>query len=171
MDSLYNDQFNSFNTYLLENEISILSQDIISSAILYPYLSKIHSFIIRNNISPEEQFILFKPYNSNIDFNLKFLGYFKPYVDFIYIDIYNRVKNEKKFNSLVDFNQKRLMKADEIITSDLVKERVLRFHAVGFLLQKQHDSINRAFLKTFTQISKNESINKEIFNLYDSLKE
>ena len=171
VDSLYTDQFNSFNTYLFENEISILSQDIISSAILYPYLSKIHSFIIRNNISPEEQFILFKPYNSNIDFNLKFLGYFKPYIDFIYLDIYNRVKNEKKFNSLVEFNQKRLIKTDEIITSYLVKERVLRFHAVGFLLQKQHDSINRTFLKTFTQVSKNESINKEIFNLYESLKE
>ena len=63
VDSLYTDQFNSFNTYLLENKISILSQDIISSAILYPYLSKIHSFIIRNNISREEQFILFKLYN------------------------------------------------------------------------------------------------------------
>ena len=102
---------------------------------------------------------------------MKFLGYFKPYIDFIYLDIYNRVKNEKKFNSLVEFNQKRLIKTDEIINSYLVKERVLRFHAVGFLLQKQHDSINRAFLKTFTQVSKNESINKEIFNLYESLKE
>ncbi len=171
VDSLYTDQFNSFNKYLLENEISILSQDIISSAILYPYLSKIHSFIIRNNISPEEQFILFKPYNSNIDFNLKFLGYFKPYIDFIYLDIYNKVKNEKKFNSVVEFNQRRLIKTDDIINSTLVKERVLRFHAVGFLLQKQHDSINRTFLKTFTQVSKNESINKEIFNLYEKLKE
>ena len=171
VDSLYTNQSNSFNTYLLENEISILSQDIISSAILYPYLSKIHSFIIRNNISPEEQFILFKPYNSNIDFNLKFLGYFKPYIDFIYLDIYNKVKNEKKFNSVVEFNQRRLIKTDDIINSTLVKERVLRFHAVGFLLQKQHDSINRTFLKTFTQVSKNESINKEIFNLYEKLKE
>ena len=40
-----------------------------------------------------------------------------------------------------------------------------------FLLQKQHDSINSAFLKTFTEVSKNQSINKEIFNLYESLKE
>ena len=115
VDSLYTDQLNSFNTYLLDNEISILSQDIIYSAILYPYLSKIHSFIIRNNISPEEQFILFRPYSSNIDYNLKFLGYFKPYIDFIYLDIYNKVKNEKKFNSVVEFNQRRLIKTDDII--------------------------------------------------------
>jgi len=171
VDSLYTNQLNSFNKYLFENKISIMSQNIIYSAILYPYLSKFHSFIIRNNISPEEQYILFNPYISNIDFNSKSLGYFKPYIDFIYLDIYNKVKNEKKFSSAIDFNQKRLIKTDEIVTSSLVKERVLRFHAIGFLLQKQNDSINRIFLKTFTQVSKNESINKEIFNLYEELKE
>ena len=77
-------------------------------------------------------------------------------------------KNLILLSSLI---KRRLIKTDEIINSTLVKERVLRFHAVGFLLQTQHDSINRAFLKTFTQVSKNESINKEIFNLYESLKE
>ena len=170
VDSLYNNQFNSFNTYLLQNKISVLSQDIIYSAILYPYLSKIHSFIIRNNISSEKQYVLFKPYSSNIDFNSKYLGYFKPYIDFIYLDIYNKVKNEKNFNSVVDFNKRRLIKTDEMISSNLIKERVLRFHAIGFLLQKQHDSINKSFLETFNKVSKNKLINKEIFNLYEKLK-
>jgi len=170
VDSLYTNQFNSFNTYLSENKISILSQDIINSAILYPYLSKLHSFIIRNNISPQEQSFLFQRYNSIIDFNSKHLGYFKPYIDFIYLDIYNRVKNEIKFNSVIDFNQKRLIKTDELISSNLVKERVLRFHAIGFLLQKQDDSINKSFLKTFTKVSKNKLVDEEIFNLYEKLK-
>ena len=170
VDSLYNNQFNSFNTYLLQNKISVLSQDIIYSAILYPYLSKIHSFIIRNNISPEKQYVLLKPYSSNIDFNSKYLGYFKPYIDFIYLDIYNKVKNEKNFNSVVDFNKRRLIKTDEMISSNLIKERVLRFHAIGFLLQKQHDSINKSFLETFNKVSKNKLVNKEIFNLYEKLK-
>ena len=170
VDSLYNNQFNSFNTYLLQNKISVLSQDIIYSAILYPYLSKIHSFIIRNNISSEKQYVLLKPYSSNIDFNSKYLGYFKPYIDFIYLDIYNKVKNEKNFNSVVDFNKRRLIKTDEMISSNLIKERVLRFHAIGFLLQKQHDSINKSFLDTFNKVSKNKLINKEIFNLYEKLK-
>ena len=170
VDSLYNNQFNSFNTYLLQNKISVLSQDIIYSAILYPYLSKIHSFIIRNNISSEKQYVLFKPYSSNIDFNSKYLGYFKPYIDFIYLDIYNKVKNEKNFNSVVDFNKRRLIKTDEMISSNLIKERVLRFHAIGFLLQKQHDSINKSFLETFNKVSKNKLVNKEIFNLYEKLK-
>ena len=171
VDSLYTNQFNSFNTYLSENKISILSQDIINSAILYPYLSKFHSFIIRNNISSEEQSVLFEPYNSIIDFNSKSLAYFKPYIDFIYLDIYNRVKNEIKFNSVIDFNQKRLIKTDEVISSSLVKERVLRFHAIGFLLQKQDDSINKSFLETFKKVSKNKLVDEEIFNLYEKLKE
>jgi len=171
VDSLYTNQFNSFNTYLSENKISTLSQYIINSAILYPYLSKFHSFIIRNNISSEEQSVLFEPYNSIIDFNSKSLGYFKPYIDFIYLDIYNTVKNEIKFNSVIDFNQKRLIKTDEVISSSLVKERVLRFHAIGFLLQKQDDSINKSFLETFTKVSKNKILDEEIFNLYEKLKE
>ena len=72
--------------------------------------------------------------------------------------------------AVVDFNKRRLIKTDEIISSNLIKERVLRFHAIGFLLQKQHDSINKSFLETFNKVSKNKLINKEIFNLYEKLK-
>ena len=170
VDSLYQRQLFFFNDFIKTNKISISSNEIIKSAILYPYISKFHSYVIRNNINLIDQGLLFEEFNSDIKFNIDALGYFKPYIDFLYLDIYNNVKNENNYKNTLDFNIKRLLVTDKIIKSDLVKSRVLRFHAIGFLLQRENDSINNKFLESFFRISKNKLINKEISKLYIDLK-
>ena len=170
VDSLYQGQLFFFNDFIKTNKISRLSNEIIRSAILYPYISKFHSYVIRNNINMTDQDLLFEEFNSNIKFNIDALAYFKPYIDFLYLDIYNNVKNKNKYENTLDFNIKRLLVTDKIIKSDLVKSRVLRFHAIGFLLQREDDSINNKFLESFFRISKNKLINKEISKLYIDLK-
>lgn len=170
VDSLYQRQLYFFNDFIKTNKISISSNKIIKSAILYPYISKFHSYVIRNNINMTDQGLLFEEFNRDIKFNIDALGYFKPYIDFLYLDIYNNVKNENNYKNTLDFNIKRLLVTDKIIKSDLVKSRVLRFHAIGFLLQRENDSINNKFLESFFRISKNKLINKEISKLYIDLK-
>ena len=170
VDSLYQRQLFFFNDFIKTNKISISSNEIIKSAILYPYISKFHSYVIRNNINMTDQGLLFKEFNRDISFNIDALGYFKPYIDFLYLDIYNNVKNENNYKNTLDFNIKRLLVTDKIVKSDLVKSRVLRFHAIGFLLQRENDSINNKFLESFFRISKNKLINKEISKLYIDLK-
>ncbi len=78
--------------------------------------------------------------------------------------------SETNENSL-DFNIQRLLYTDKIIKSKLVKSRILRFHAFGFILQRQDDIKNKTFLKTFFEISKDKKVNEEINNLYYELKE
>ena len=170
VDSLYQRQLFFFNDFIKTNKISISSNEIIKSAILYPYISKFHSYVIRNNINMIDQGLLFEEFNSDIKFNIDALGYFKPYIDFLYLDIYNNVKNENNYKNTLDFNIKRLLVTDKIVKSELVKSRVLRFHAIGFLLQRENDSINNKFLESFFRISKNKLINKEISKLYIDLK-
>tara|TARA_X000001036_G_scaffold434662_1_gene474423 strand:+ start:828 stop:1769 length:942 start_codon:yes stop_codon:yes gene_type:complete len=170
VDSLYQRQLFFFNDFIKTNKISISSNEIIKSAILYPYISKFHSYVIRNNINLIDQGLLFEEFNSDIKFNIDALGYFKPYIDFLYLDIYNNVKNENNYKNTLDFNIKRLLVTDKIVKSELVKSRVLRFHAIGFLLQRENDSINNKFLESFFRISKNKLINKEISKLYIDLK-
>ena len=170
VDSLYQRQLFFFNDFIKTNKISISSNEIIKSAILYPYISKFHSYVIRNNINMIDQGLLFEEFNSDIKFNIDALGYFKPYIDFLYLDIYNNVKNENNYKNPLDFNIKRLLVTDKIVKSELVKSRVLRFHAIGFLLQRENDSINNKFLESFFRISKNKLINKEISKLYIDLK-
>jgi len=170
VDSLYQRQLFFFNDFIKTNKISILSNEIIKSAILYPYISKFHSYVIRNNINMTDKGLLFEEFNCDIKFNIDALGYFKPYIDFLYLDIYNNVKNENNYKNTLDFNIKRLLVTDKIVKSDLVKSRVLRFHAIGFLLQRENDSINNKFLESFFRISKNKLINKEISKLYIDLK-
>tara|TARA_A100001234_G_scaffold17063_1_gene13564 strand:+ start:1854 stop:2726 length:873 start_codon:yes stop_codon:yes gene_type:complete len=170
VDSLYNKQMNSFKLFKENNILSNSSKEIINTAILYPYISKFHSYIIRNNIEEEIQKDLFINYQNEISYDLDALAYFKPYIDFLYLHIYNNVKIKKDYENSLDFNIQRLSYTDKIIKSKLVKSRVLRFHAFGFILQRQDDVKNKAFLKAFFEISKDKKVNEEINNLYNELK-
>ena len=171
VDSLYNKQMNSFKLFKENNILSNSSKEIINTAILYPYISKFHSYIIRNNIEEEIQKDLFINYQNEISYDLDALAYFKPYIDFLYLHIYNNVKIKKDYENSLDFNIQRLLYTDKIIKSKLVKSRVLRFHAFGFILQRQDDVINKTFLKAFFEISKDKKVNEEINNLYNELKD
>ena len=171
VDSLYNKQMNSFKLFKENNILSNSSKEIINTAILYPYISKFHSYIIRNNIEEEIQKDLFINYQNEISYDLDALAYFKPYIDFLYLHIYNNVKIKKDYENSLDFNIQRLSYTDKIIKSKLVKSRVLRFHAFGFILQRQDDVKNKTFLKAFFEISKDKKVNEEINNLYNELKE
>ncbi len=171
VDSLYNKQMNSFKLFKENNILSNSSKEIINTAILYPYISKFHSYIIRNNIEEEIQKDLFINYQNEISYDLDALAYFKPYIDFLYLHIYNNVKIKKEYENSLDFNIQRLLYTDKIIKSKLVKSRVLRFHAFGFILQRQDDVKNKTFLKAFFEISKDKKVNEEINNLYNELKE
>ena len=171
VDSLYNKQMNSFKLFKENNILSSSSKEIINTAILYPYISKFHSYIIRNNIEEEIQKDLFINYQNEISYDLDALAYFKPYIDFLYLHIYNNVKIKKDYENSLDFNIQRLSYTDKIIKSKLVKSRVLRFHAFGFILQRQDDVKNKTFLKAFFEISKDKKVNEEINNLYNELKD
>ena len=171
VDSLYNKQMNSFKLFKENNILSNSNKEIINTAILYPYISKFHSYIIRNNIEEEIQKDLFINYQNEISYDLDALAYFKPYIDFLYLHIYNNVKIKKDYENSLDFNIQRLSYTDKIIKSKLVKSRVLRFHAFGFILQRQDDVKNKTFLKAFFEISKDKKVNEEINNLYNELKD
>ena len=171
VDSLYNKQMNSFKLFKENNILSNSSKEIINTAILYPYISKFHSYIIRNNIEEEIQKDLFINYQNEISYDLDALAYFKPYIDFLYLHIYNNVKIKKEYENSLDFNIQRLSYTDKIIKSKLVKSRVLRFHAFGFILQRQDDVKNKTFLKAFFEISKDKKVNEEINHLYNELKD
>jgi hypothetical protein len=170
IDSLYNNQYKFYKEFRINNNVSKTTNDIIESAILYPYLSKYHSYFIRNNLNENDQNYCLSDYKKKISFNNENLSHFKPYIDFIYLHIYNDVKNNNNFISLIDFNKLRLLKTDKMIQSSTVKSRVLRFHAIGFLLQREKDSTNNQFINIFNEVSKDKKLNLEIYNLYNEMK-
>ena len=171
VDSLYQKQAFYFNDFITYNKLSNTSKTIIKTATLYPYISKFHSYVIRNNSSLNDKNSLLLEYEDDISFETDALAYFKPYIDFLYLDIYNYVKNTKDYSSTLDFNIQRLLYTDKILKSNLIKSRVLRFHAIGFLLQREDDLKNKKFLKSFFEISNNQDVNNEINSLYKSLKD
>ena len=63
-----------------------------------------------------------------------------------------------------------MKQTDKLIQSHIIKSRVLRFHAIGYLLQREKDSLNKLFLDRFMKVSKNKLLNMEINSLYLELK-
>ena len=170
VDSLYNKQIDSYNEFKESKKLTVTSRIIIKNAILYPYISKFHSYIIRNNVLNKKQVNLFDNYYDEINYNLDELAFFKPYIDFLYLEIYNHIKNNFDYDSALDFNIKRLNYTNEIIRSEIVKTRILRFHAIGFLLQREDEAKNKKFIDSFLEISQNTNLNDEIVKLYNNLK-
>ena len=171
VDSLYQRQMYFFIEFTENNNLSYTSKEIIKTATLYPYISKFHSYIIRNTVDQDGQKSLFFNYQDKIRYDIDALAYFKPYIDFLYLDLYNYVKNDKDYENSLDFNIQRLLYTDKIVKSELIKSRILRFHAVGFLLQREDDLKNKTFLEAFLDISKNKDVNEEINKLYKDLME
>ena len=124
----------------------------------------------QNNLDLNDQNYCLSNYKKNINFNNENLTHFKPYIDFLYLHVYNYVKNKNNSISTLEFNKLRLLETNKIIQSSIVKSRVLRFHAIGFLLQREKDSINNQFINAFNEISKDKKLKSEIYNLYNEMK-
>ena len=101
MDSILSVQENKFIEFKSKVKISPFAEKMINNALLYPYMEKIQSFILRRNINEELWDKIL--YDYKIDLNDKDLT-FKPYIDFIYLYTFNitRIKI-RKLIKLIDY--------------------------------------------------------------------
>ena len=122
VDSVLSVQEKKFIEFKSKVEISEFSEKIINNAILFPYMEKIQSFILRRNINEE----LWRKviYDYKIDLNDKYLTFFKPYIDFIYLYTFNITRTKNKEIDKIDFQIDRLNIINELISSDEIKSKL-----------------------------------------------
>ena len=140
----------------------------INNALLYPYMEKIQSFILRRNINEELWDKIL--YDYKIDLNDKDLTFFKPYIDFIYLYTFNITRIKNKEIDKIDFQINRINIINEMISSNEIKSKLFRFLAFEVLLKNTSISEKSKFIDEFLKISTFENINDEVDELYENQK-
>ncbi len=167
VDSFLVIQQKKFIEFKSKVKISSFAEKMINNALLYPYMEKIQSFILRKNIS--EKLWDNIDYH-NISFNDTSLAFFKPYIDFIYLYTFNITRINNKEIDKIDFQIDRLNTINELISDDEIKSKLFRFLAFEVLLNNKNIYEKSKFINEFIKISNFESINNEVDELYKNQK-
>ena len=168
VDSFLVVQRKKFIEFKSNVKISSFAEKMINNALLYPYMEKIQSFILRKNIS--EKLWDNIEYYYNINFNDNSLAFFKPYIDFIYLYTFNITRKKNKEIDKIDFQIDRLNTINELISDNEIKSKLFRFLAFEVLLNNKHINEKSKFINEFIKISNFESINNEVDELYKNQK-
>ena len=168
VDSVLSVQENKFIEFKSKVKISPFAEKMINNALLYPYMEKIQSFILRRNINEELWDKIL--YDYKIDLNDKDLTFFKPYIDFIYLYTFNITRIKNKEIDKIDFQINRLNIINEMISSNEIKSKLFRFLAFEVLLKNTSMSEKSKFIDEFLKISTFKSINDEVDELYENQK-
>ena len=168
VDSFLVAQQKKFIEFKSKVKISSFAEKMINNALLYPYMEKIQSFILRKNIS--EKLWDNIEYYYNINFNDNSLAFFKPYIDFIYLYTFNITRKKNKEIDKIDFQIDRLNTINELISDNEIKSKLFRFLAFEVLLKNKHINEKSKFINKFLKISNFESINNEVDELYKNQK-
>ena len=168
VDSFLVVQQKKFIQFKSKVKISSFAEKLINNALLYPYMEKIQSFILRRNISDKLWNNI--KYDYNINFNDNSLAFFKPYIDFIYLYTFNITRIKNKEIDKIDFQIDRLNTVNDLISDNEIKSKLFRFLAFEVLLKNKYIYEKSKFINEFLKISNFESINNEVDELYKNQK-
>ena len=168
LDSVLSVQENKFIEFKSKVKISEFAEKMINNAILYPYMEKLQSFILRRNINEELWDNIRNDFK--INFNDNDLTFFKPYIDFIYLYTFNITRIKNKEIDKIDFQIERLNTINELISNNEIKSKLFRFLAFEVLLKNKSIYEKSKFIDEFLKISDFKSINNEVDELYKNQK-
>ena len=168
VDSFLVVQQKKFIQFKSKVKISSFAEKLINNALLYPYMEKIQSFILRKNICDKLWNNI--KYDYNINFNDNSLAFFKPYIDFIYLYTFNITRIKNKEIDKIDFQIDRLNTVNDLISYNEIKSKLFRFLAFEVLLKNKYIYEKSKFINEFLKISNFESINNEVDELYKNQK-
>ena len=168
LDSVLSVQENKFIEFKSKVKISEFAEKMINNAILYPYMEKLQSFILRRNINEELWDNIRNDFK--INFNDNDLTFFKPYIDFIYLYTFNITRIKNKEIDKIDFQIERLNTINELISNNEIKSKLFRFLAFEVLLKNKSIYEKSKFIDEFLKISDFKNINNEVDELYKNQK-
>ncbi len=168
LDSVLSVQENKFIEFKSKVKISEFAEKMINNAILYPYMEKLQSFILRRNINEELWDNIRNDFK--INFNDNDLTFFKPYIDFIYLYTFNITRIKNKEIDKIDFQIERLSTINELISNNEIKSKLFRFLAFEVLLKNKSIYEKSKFIDEFLKISDFKNINNEVDELYKNQK-
>lgn len=170
VDSLRSIKLNEYKDFLKYNEVSEGFKKVALASINYDYYSKKELYTAANMGSSKTIPQSFFDYRKKIDFGGNDLRFYYPYYRFLnrYFDnIISSSYGSKKVmdRNSFDYNYKRLKIIDSTITQDSLKNSLLRYNTIRYLLNAKNAEEEQKIFTIFSKLSTDESHLREIDKL------
>lgn len=173
IDSLKASKKEEYEEFIKNNEVSDEFKKIALANIEYDYYSKKEMFGAANRSNPEKFEKDYFDYRKNINFELDELKFYYPYYRFINRYIENMVCSEYGSKTILDrnsykYNYRKIQLIDSIITSDTLKNSLLRYNTYGYLLNAKNAEEELKFFEEFSKMNTDKKHVEELSKLLDA---
>ncbi len=158
------------------NQKNIASEDFIKAAkvnIKYDYFCKKEKYAAANKNSIEKFDTQYFDYRENIDFDLDEYKFYYPYYRFmnryfenLVFSEYDKLANVNR-NSY-EFNLRKIQLINSTVTSDTLKNSLLRYNAMVYLLNANDAGEERKFFEEFSKLNTDKKHISEVRKIFET---
>jgi len=173
IDSLKKIKINLYEEYIDKNEVAESFKNIAEANINYDYYSKKEMYGAANRSYPEKFNKHFFDYRKKIDFDQNELKYYYPYYRFMnrYFEnmVCSKYANKKPIDrNSFEYNYKKIELIDSIVTSDSLKNSLLRHNAMVYLLNAKNAEEETKFFEAYSKMNTDKKNLEEVRKVFDA---
>lgn len=173
IDSLRQLKLQEYNDFTENNEVSESFKNAALANITYDYFIKKEKYAAANRNNIENFDENYFDYRKNIDFERDELKFYYPYYRFMNRYFENLVFSEFDENSNIDrnsyaFNHRKIQLIDSIVTSDTLKNSLLRYNALWYLINAKDAGEESKFFKEFSKMNTDKKHLAEVGKMYEA---
>ncbi|MDC8000888.1 thioredoxin-like domain-containing protein [Aequorivita todarodis] len=174
IDSLKKIKINKYEEYLdKNNEVAEGFKNVVLANINYDYYSKKEMYGAANRSNPEKFDKHFFDYRKKIDFDQNELKYYYPYYRFMnrYFEnmVCSKYANKTPINrNSFEYNYRKIELIDSIVTSDSLKNSLLRYNAMWYLLNAKNAEEETKFFEAYSRMNTDKKNLEEVRKVFDA---
>lgn len=173
IDSLREIKLKYYKDFIDKNEVSDDFKDVALANIKYDLFSKKEMYAAANMSQQEKFDPHFFDYRKEIDFNQNELRFYYPYYRFLNRYFENLALSKMRVEHPIDrnsfeYNYKKIQLIDSLVSSDSIRNSLLRSSTIRYLLNAKDAENERQFFEAFKKMNTNKSYQKEVGKLADA---
>ncbi len=173
IDSLKGLKTKKYKEFVENNEVADDFKKVAQANIEYDYYSKKEMYAAANRRNSKKIDEHFFDYRNNIDFALDELKFYFPYYRFMNRYFENLVyssfdKEEQLDRNSFKYNYRKIQLIDSVVTSDSIKNNLLRYSAMYYLLNAKDSEEERKFFEAFNKMNTNKKNSEEVGKVYNT---
>ena len=173
IDSLKQLKLQEYQDFINRNDVAEDFKNAALANINYDYFIKKEKYTAANRSNPEKFDQHFFDYRNDVDFERDELRFYYPYYRFMNRYFENVISSEYDNVAAVDrnsydFNYRKIQLIDSLVTSDTLKNSLLRNNALWYLLNANDAKEERKFFEEFSKMNTNKKHVAEVSKMLET---
>lgn len=173
IDSLKTLKINKYEEYINKNDVAEGFKNVVIANINYDYYSKKEMYGAANRRYPEKFDKHFFDYRKKIDFDQNELKYYYPYYRFMNRYFENMVCSEYANKAPIDrnsfeYNYRKIELIDSVVKSDSIKNSLLRYNAMWYLLNAKNAEEEEKFFEAYSKMNTDKKNLEDVRNVFEA---